>query len=78
MMTESVHTILDARGVSCPLPILRTHKELAALENGELLAMTATDPGSLKDIDSFCRQTGHRLIESRTEDDEFHFLICRS
>lgn len=77
-MTQSAHATLDARGLSCPLPILRTRKELAALESGELLAMIATDPGSLKDIDSFCQQTGNQLIESRTEGDEFHFLICKS
>ncbi len=78
MMTVSAHTTLDVRGLSCPLPILWTHKELAALESGELLAMIATDPRYLKDIDSFCRQTGHQLIESSAQGKEFHFLICKS
>ena len=76
-MTESPHTTLDARGLNCPLPILRTRKQLAALESGQLLEMISTDPGSLKDIESFCQQTGHHLMESRADGDEFHFLICK-
>lgn len=77
-MTETPHARLDARGLNCPLPILRTRKALADLAAGETLEMIATDPGSLKDIDSFCQQTGHQLIESRSEQGEFRFLIRKS
>jgi tRNA 2-thiouridine synthesizing protein A len=74
-MMESPHATLDARGLTCPLPILRTRKQLAALEKGQLLEMLSTDPGSLKDMESFCQQTGHELMQSRADGDEFHFLI---
>ena len=77
-MTENPQATLDARGLNCPLPILRTRKALAALASGDLLEMRATDPGSLKDIASFCQQTGHRLIESRADAGEFRFLIRKS
>jgi len=77
-MTERPHATLDARGLNCPLPILRTRKQLAALDSGQLLEMLATDPGSLKDMASFCQQTGHRLMESHSDGGEFRFLICKA
>lgn len=73
-MTDAAHT-LDARGLNCPLPILRTKKALAALQAGEILQVTATDPGSVKDLDSFCAQTGNEMLSSREADGEFHFHI---
>ncbi len=73
-MTEHLHT-LDARGLSCPLPILRTRKAIAALASGEVLEVIATDPGSVKDISSFCEQTGHELLEHTATDDSFVFRI---
>lgn len=73
-MTDTVHT-LDARGLNCPLPILRTKKALAALQAGETLEVTATDPGSVKDLDSFCAQTGNEMLSSHEADGEFYFHI---
>lgn len=73
-MTDTVHT-LDARGLNCPLPILRTKKALAALQAGETLEVTATDPGSVKDLDSFCAQTGNEMLSTREADGEFYFYI---
>lgn len=75
MTMDRPDATLDARGLNCPLPILRTRKQLAAMESGQLLAMISTDPGSLKDIESFCQQTGHQLMQSRSDGGEFHFLI---
>jgi len=66
---------LDARGMNCPLPILRTRKALNRLASGQVLEVTATDPGSLKDMDSFCIQTGNRLLSSNVTDNRFVFLI---
>lgn len=77
-MTENPQAMLDTRGLNCPLPILRTRKALAVLAHGDLLEMLATDPGSLKDIESFCLQTGHHLLETRSDTGEFRFLIRRS
>jgi len=73
-MTETVHT-LDARGLNCPLPILRTKKAIAALASGEILEVTATDPGSVKDLDSFCSQTGNEMVSSQEAEGGFVFLI---
>ena len=66
---------LDASGLNCPLPILRTKKALAALEAGDTLAVTASDPGSVKDMDSFCQQTGNEMLSSSQDEDGFRFLI---
>ena len=73
-MNETLHR-LDARGLNCPLPILRTKKSIAAMQSGEILEITATDPGSVKDLDAFCRQTGHQMLASQEIDGEFVFRI---
>ncbi|MDO9468227.1 MAG: sulfurtransferase TusA family protein [Thiobacillus sp.] len=69
---------LDARGMNCPLPILRTKKALSALGAGETLAVISTDPGSLKDMHAFCKQTGHELVSSSSYQGEFEFLIRKA
>lgn len=66
---------LDASGLNCPLPILRTKKALSDLMSGQVLHIIATDPGSVKDFDAFARQTGNQLLESRQEGDKYYFLI---
>jgi tRNA 2-thiouridine synthesizing protein A len=76
-MSDSVH-ILNARGLNCPLPILRTQKAISALISGEILEVTATDPGSVKDLDSFCSQTGNEMLSSEETDGEFVFRIRKA
>lgn len=66
---------LDARGLNCPLPILRCKKALAELLGGQVLRVTATDPGSIKDFQAFCKQTGHELLANEVNDGEFVFVI---
>jgi tRNA 2-thiouridine synthesizing protein A len=70
---------LDARGLNCPLPILRCKKGLAELNGGEVLKVLATDPGSVKDFQAFCKQTGHELLSLEENDEpakkEFIFHI---
>ena len=66
---------LDARGLNCPLPILRTKKALTDMASGQVLRVLATDPGSVKDFQAFSRQTGHALLSSETADNEFVFLL---
>ncbi|MGD2138238.1 MAG: sulfurtransferase TusA family protein [Gammaproteobacteria bacterium] len=73
-MTE-VACRLDARGLNCPLPILRTRKALNQLVAGDVLEVTASDPGSVKDMASFCAQTGNLLLDSNEADSTFTFLI---
>jgi len=77
MNTETTAT-LDARGLNCPLPILRTKKALNGLQPGDTLLMVSSDPGSIKDIDAFCNQTGNELLENSTENGEFTFIIRKS
>ncbi|NOQ80333.1 MAG: response regulator SirA [Gammaproteobacteria bacterium] len=74
-MTQIINSILDARGLSCPLPILKTKKALAQLALGEMLEIITSDPGSVKDLSSFCEQTGHELVSSEIHEDEFIFVI---
>ena len=62
-------TTLDTKGMNCPLPILKTKKALKDLTAGDLLEVLSTDPGSVKDFDSFCRTTGNELVETDTGDD---------
>ena len=77
-MNTSATQSLDARGLNCPLPILRTKKTLSALNAGETLSITSTDPGSLKDMQSFCNQTGNELVSSNANQGEFVFLVRKS
>lgn len=70
--------ILDARGLNCPLPILRTKKSLASLQSGQTLKVVATDPGSLKDMAAFCTQTGNTLLSSQQSGGDFEFLIRKA
>ena len=66
---------LDARGLNCPLPILRTKKALTDMVSGQVLRIMATDPGAVKDFQAFSRQTGNPLISSDTVDDAFVFFM---
>ena len=66
---------LDARGLNCPLPILRAKKTLNAMSGGEILKIMATDPGSVKDFEAFSKQTGNELLDSSELDGEFHFML---
>jgi len=70
-------TDLDARGLSCPLPILRAKKSLSEMGSGQVLRIVATDKGSVNDFAEFCRQTGNVLLASTAQDGEFVFLIRR-
>ena len=66
---------LDARGLNCPLPILRAKKALNGLQSGEVLRIRATDPGAVKDFDAFCKQTGNELVSSEQNSGEYVFQI---
>jgi len=69
---------LDASGLNCPLPILRAKKAISALQVGQTLKIIATDPGSVKDFEAFCRQTGNELVSSGEENGKFAFLIKKA
>ena len=69
---------LDARGLNCPLPILRTKKTLNAMTSGDTLKVVSTDPGSLKDMVAFCSQTGNALLSSQQAGGDYEFLIRKA
>jgi len=69
---------LDAKGLNCPLPILRAKKSINELSSGQVLKITATDPGSVKDFEAFCKQTGHSLLSSEEAGGEFVFRIQKA
>jgi tRNA 2-thiouridine synthesizing protein A len=60
-----IHKELDARGLICPLPILKAKKALSDMHSGEVLKVLATDPGSVRDFQAFARQTGNDLIDQQ-------------
>lgn len=71
------HLEVDARGLKCPLPILRAKKALATLASGEVLKVVATDTSSTSDFQAFCRQTGNGLLAQTDEGGEFTHYISR-
>lgn len=66
---------LDASGLSCPLPILKTKKSLADMASGQVLKIICTDSGSMKDMQAFANQTGNVLLSSTEEKGEYVFLM---
>jgi tRNA 2-thiouridine synthesizing protein A len=74
-------TVLDVKGLKCPLPVLRAKRALNGVAPGALLEVEATDPAALKDFPAFCDMTGHELVETRTEgggeSEVYRFVIRR-
>jgi tRNA 2-thiouridine synthesizing protein A len=68
---------LDARGLNCPLPILRAKKALNEMSAGQVLRILTTDPGAVKDFAAFAKQTGNELLSSAEKNKEFEFYIKR-
>ena len=75
---HDVFSTLDARGLSCPLPLLKTKIALNGMEVGQVLHVKATDAGSQRDIQRFAELSGHELINAETLDDEFHYWLRKS
>jgi TusA-related sulfurtransferase len=72
-----IHKELDARGLNCPLPILKAKKSLNEMHSGELLRVVATDAGSVRDFQAFARQTGNDLVDQQTVGNEFIHVLRR-
>ncbi|MFV0681059.1 sulfurtransferase TusA family protein [Ottowia sp.] len=68
---------VDARGLNCPLPILKAKKALAELQSGDLLKVLCTDAGSVRDFQAFAQQTGHALMDQQTEGEQFIHVLRR-
>ena len=69
---------IDAQGLNCPLPILRTKKALNDMTSGQTIRVTSTDPASVRDFEAFARQTGNQLVEQGEADGAFWFVLKRS
>jgi tRNA 2-thiouridine synthesizing protein A len=75
-MTEiNVDLELDCRGMSCPIPILKTKKAIDSLTSGQVLKMLATDPGSVNDVNAWARRTGNALLSHEAAGGEFTFFL---
>src|ERR1039458_5616334 len=68
---------LDARGLNCPLPILRAKKALTDMQSGQVLRIVSTDLGSIKDFQAFCKQTGNELLSQTEASNEYTFFLKR-
>ena len=71
------HKELDARGLNCPLPILKAKKALADMTSGQVLRVISTDSGSVRDFQAFAKQTGNELVEQQTVGEEFIHVLRR-
>ncbi len=69
---------LDAKGLNCPLPILKAKKALKGMQAGQVLEILSTDPGSVADFAAFCNQTGNELLSSETAGDVYTFEIKKA
>ena len=70
--------LLDARGLNCPLPILRAKQSLNNMQDGQILRILATDPGAMADFQAFALQTGYLLLEAIEVEGEFRFLLQKT
>ena len=77
MNPVTVDREVDARGLNCPLPILRTKKALNDMLSGQVLKVVATDPASQREFQAFSRQTGNTLVDQSAANGEFIFLLRR-
>ena len=74
MTLQIVHT-LDARGLNCPMPIVKTAQAIKTIPSGGLIEVLATDPGSVKDFAAWSKMTGNQLVETGQEGVVFRFLL---
>ncbi|ETC98499.1 MULTISPECIES: sulfurtransferase TusA family protein [Asaia] len=77
MTASPPETLLDVRGMACPLPVLRAHRSLKTLSPGAKLRVLATDRASVADFQAFCRETGHALIAFSEDGETLSFVIRR-
>ena len=71
----TVAAVLDAKGLSCPMPLLRTKKEIDKIKSGEVLEILGTDPGSRNDLPGWCSRAGHEFVGEKEESGYFRFFI---
>ena len=77
MPVVEITQLIDARGLSCPMPIVKTAQAVRAIPTGAVVQLVATDPGSIKDIAAWCRATGNELVEQTSDGAVYRFVIRR-
>lgn len=77
MTLTEITQLIDARGLSCPMPIVRTAQAMKALPSGSVVEVLATDAGSVKDFAAWCRSTGNQLLETSSDAAIYRFVICK-
>lgn len=77
-MPTTINETLDLKGLSCPMPIVKTAKRVKELNFGDVIEVLATDPGAVPDFRAWCRSTGNELLEESVEGGTFHFVIRKS
>ena len=75
MTTETITARVDAKGLSCPMPIVKTAQAMKGLVSGQLLEVLATDPGSTRDFEAWSKTTGNALVEQSTDGGVFRFVL---
>jgi tRNA 2-thiouridine synthesizing protein A len=78
MSEIAVNKTLDARGLQCPMPVVRTSQEIKSISVGDVLEVLATDPGSMADIHAWAKSTGNELLKSEKGEGTFKFYIRRA
>ena len=78
MTTIQVDQTLDARGLACPMPIVKTAQLFKTMTSGQTLEVIATDPGSVKDFAAWSRTTGNALLESTADGATFRFVLQKA
>jgi len=77
MAVTEIHLTIDARGLSCPMPIVKTAQAVKSVASGTAIELLATDPGSAKDVAAWCRATGNELVEQTADGTVYRFVIRR-
>ena len=74
-MTVTPNATLDAKGLACPLPVVKARLEIEKIDLGEVLEVVATDPGSVADFENWTKMSGHDLLDSKSENGVYTYLI---
>lgn len=78
MIENDEQIFLDARGLICPMPLLKAKQRLNAMKPKQRLSIQATDPGSMKDFEVFAERSGHMLLKAEKKDDVYYYLLQKS
>ncbi len=78
-MTDKKYDVfIDARGLACPMPLIKARQALMVVEPGATICVLATDPTSKRDFDMFIEATGHKLLREEKQDDVFLYVVEKS